>query len=119
MKIRLIYLEQWILLPNMKEGIMLKHLENDNFNEEISGRKILVDFYADWCGPCKMIAPILEELTNIDVLKVNVDEHNDVARTYGIMSIPTMVILDNGKELTRIVGYHTLDELNEITNQYK
>jgi len=70
---------------------------------------VLVDFYADWCGPCKMIAPILEELANefadrISIVKVDVDEAQNVAGTYGIMSIPTLLIFNDGQPVHKIVG---------------
>ena len=93
---------------------MVKHLESNNFSEEIKDKKIVVDFYADWCGPCKMLAPVLEEVKDIDVLKVNTDNYPDIASNYGIMSIPTLILFDNGQEINRILGYHTLDEINEF-----
>ena len=71
---------------------MIKHLDNkDDFNNFIKER-VLVDFFADWCGPCKMLAPILEKVDNIDILKVNVDAFPDLAANYGIMSIPTLIL---------------------------
>jgi len=81
------------------------HLEKENFKELIKER-ILVDFYANWCGPCKMIAPILEKVeSNIKVVKVDVDVFEDLAREYGIMSIPTLVLFEDGKELKRNIGF--------------
>lgn len=73
--------------------------------ENIIKRKVLVDFYADWCGPCKMLGPVLEKITDIDVVKVNVDEYNDLARKYGVMSIPCLVLFNNGSEVKRNVGF--------------
>ncbi len=76
----------------------LEILNNSNFKEFIDNNKgtILVDFYADWCGPCKMVAPILEKIHNenedITVVKVNVDESNELAREYNVVNIPTMVV---------------------------
>ena len=70
------------------------HLKNEDFNELIK-EKVLVDFYANWCGPCKMIAPELERVeSDIKVIKVDVDEYEDLAKKYGIMSIPTLILLD-------------------------
>lgn len=93
---------------------MVKHLENEQeFNELIKG-KVLVDFYADWCGPCKRLAPILEELTDIDVLKVNVDMFDELSRSYGIMSIPTLIIFENSKELKKTIGFKTKEEIIEF-----
>ncbi len=93
---------------------MVKHLENEQeFNELIKG-KVLVDFYADWCGPCKRLAPILEELTDIDVLKVNVDMFDELSRSYGIMSIPTLILFENSKELKKTIGFKTKEEIIEF-----
>ena len=98
---------------------MIKHLSNENFNDEIQGKTILVDFYADWCGPCKMMGAVLENVTAIDILKVNVDEHNDIAAKYGIMSIPTLMIFKDGQEVTKVVGYRSQDEIEQIINENK
>ena len=81
-----------------------------NFEEEVlqSEKTVLVDLYADWCGPCKMLAPVMEEIANenedIKVVKVNVDEAQDLAVKYDVMSIPTSVVIKNGQEVDRIVG---------------
>jgi|SRR5574344_1919858 thioredoxin 1 len=94
---------------------MVKHFsKNDNFNEIISKGKILVDFYADWCGPCKMLAPVLEQLQTIEVLKVNVDEFEDLASKYGIMSIPSLILFENGKIVHQEVGFKNLDDLKKM-----
>ncbi len=89
------------------------HLEKDNFKELIgSEKKVLVDFFATWCGPCKMLGPILEGFENkIKVIKVDVDEFDELAREYGVMSIPTLVLLEDGKEVKRNVGLINEDEL--------
>ena len=92
---------------------MIKHLDKEEeFNEIIKGN-ILVDFYADWCGPCKMLAPILEELEGIDVLKVNVDDFPDIATKYGVMSIPTLIKFVDGNETKKTIGFKTKEELEE------
>lgn len=95
---------------------MLKHIENkEEFINSISSGTILVDFYADWCGPCKMLAPILEqfakEAENVEVLKVNVDQVSDVAKDYGIMSIPTLILFKNGEEKDKQVGVMNINQL--------
>lgn len=93
---------------------MVKHLESENeFNELIKGR-VLVDFYADWCGPCKRLAPLLEELNDIDIIKVNVDMFDSLSRSYGIMSIPTLILFDSGKEIKKIIGFQTEAEIKEF-----
>ena len=99
----------------------ITHLTNNSFDNEIKDGKVLVDFYAEWCGPCKMIAPLLEEIseerTDIKIIKVNVDEFSDLAQKYGIMSIPTMIIFNNGKEVNKSIGFMPKDEiLNFIDN---
>ena len=80
---------------------MLKYLKNEDFNSEIKNGLVLVDFYADWCGPCRMVGPIVEELSNeiegLKVIKINVDEREDVAKEYGIMSIPTLILFRDGQ----------------------
>ena len=86
-------------------------LNGATFDEEVSGATvpILVDFWAEWCGPCKMIAPILDEIADehegrLRIAKLNVDEAPDIARRFGVMSIPTMILFDNGEPAKRVVG---------------
>ena len=85
------------------------HANKDNFNELRAGDKpVLVDFYADWCGPCRMVAPIVEEIAaeNVDVVvaKVNVDDSPELASEFGVFSIPTLVVLKDGKVAAKSVG---------------
>lgn len=92
------------------------HLQNENFNELIQ-EKTLVDFYANWCGPCKMIAPELEKVeSNTKVIKVDVDEFEELARKYGVMSIPTLVLFENGKEIKRTIGFIDKDKIEKFIN---
>ena len=95
---------------------MLKYLENESFNEIINQDKVLVDFYADWCGPCKMLTPVLERLgDSYEIVKVDVDKHFDLAKEYGIMSVPTLFIFKNGKVVKQMIGFNGYDELkNEL-----
>ncbi len=83
----------------------------DNFTEEVinSQRPVLVDFWASWCGPCKMLAPVIDEITNekddFKFVKINVDKEEELAMKYDIKSIPTLVIIKNGTEVDRISGF--------------
>ncbi len=93
---------------------MIKHLEKDKEFDELIKDRILVDFYADWCGPCQRLAPLLEEIKGIDILKINVDEHPEIAKSYGIMSIPTLILFKEGKEIRKEIGFRTVDEITEM-----
>ena len=92
---------------------MIKYLEND-FKKEIENKRILVDFYADWCGPCKMLGEVLKEVKDIEILKVNVDKFPALAQEYMVMSIPNIFIFENGKAVKNHVGFIGLDEINEF-----
>ena len=86
---------------------MLLHIDNSNFNEVQKGR-VLLDFYADWCGPCKMIGPILDQIAKENpeymIGKINVDNAPDLAAKFQVMSIPTLIVLEDGQEVQRSVG---------------
>lgn len=92
---------------------MIKYLEKDNFAEEIEKGRILVDFYADWCGPCKMMGTVLETMDE-NILKVNVDKFPEIARQFGIMSIPTLMIFEEGKAVAKNIGFMTKEDLTEF-----
>ncbi len=95
-------------------------LNKENFEKEVlqSEKTVLVDFYADWCGPCKMLSPILEEIASelgekVKVGKLNVDESNDLAFEYEVMSIPTLILFENGKVVDRLTGLRSKDEIRK------
>ena len=92
------------------------HLEDESkFKELIKEDKILVDFFATWCGPCKMLAPILEKVeSDIKVIKVDTDEFDELSREYGVMSIPTVVLIEKGKEVKRNIGFIDKDNLEKF-----
>ncbi len=94
---------------------MVKYLENENFEEVIKSGVWIVDFYADWCGPCKMLGPILEELDR-NVLKVNVDNHEELATEFGVMSIPTICFFKDGKLENKVIGFRNKEEIEEIAS---
>ena len=94
-------------------------INKKNFNDIINSGKVLIDFYADWCGPCRMLLPVLESIENesiISIKKVNVDDSIDIARKYGVMTIPTLILFENGIEVKRNVGMITKDEIIKFVN---
>ena len=93
---------------------MIKYLEKEEDFNNLIQSKVLVDFYADWCGPCKRIGSILEEINDIDILKVNVDLFQNISNKYGVMSIPTIIIFDKGNEIKKSIGFKTKNELLEF-----
>jgi thioredoxin 1 len=97
-------------------------LNNEDFNEEIKDKLVLVDFYATWCGPCRMMHPIIEEVAkeeNIKVIKVDVDKHDELARNYGIMSIPTIILFRNGNLVEKNIGFIPKEQLLTMIKNYK
>ena len=96
-------------------------LEENNFEEEVlkANGKILVDFYADWCGPCKMMAPIIEEIAEevketVKVGKINVDNNQELAIKYDVMSIPTIMLFENGKAIKTFIGVTDKQEILDV-----
>ena len=94
-----------------------------NFEEEVlkSDKKVLVDFNADWCGPCKMLRPIIDEIAeekeNIKVVSINIDNEDELAEKYNVSSIPCLVVFENGNETRRSVGFIQKDEIENIIGE--
>ena len=98
---------------------MVNKINEKEFDEKVNvNKKVIIDCYADWCGPCKMLAPIIEEvsqeLSDCDFYKLNVDEANEVPKKYGIMSIPTILIFKDNELKEQLVGFRDKDTLAEI-----
>lgn len=99
-------------------------LTKDNFEQEVlkSEKPVLVDFYADWCGPCKMMAPVVEELAELydgkaKVGKLNVDNNEEIAMKYGVMSIPTLLVIKNGQVEAKMVGVQKREVLMDALDK--
>lgn len=111
--------------PPAKDHPNVKNLTQNNFKQQAGGGLILVDFWAPWCGPCKVIAPVLNEIAEeqqgkLRIGKVNVDNQQPLAAKYKVRSIPTLVLFKNGKEVKRFVGLKTkkslMSEISEFFN---
>lgn len=101
----------------------MKIVDQAGFNSALQGNNpVLVDFFAEWCGPCKMLAPILEKLSSeyagkVDIIKVDIDEEGELAQKYGIQSIPTLVVFKGGEEADRVIGFQSEDNLKQLLDK--
>ena len=99
---------------------MITKVTNDTFEAEVlnSEKPVLVDFWAAWCGPCKMIAPEVEQVAesrdDIKVCKINIDEERELAIRYGVMSIPTLILFKEGKAVSTAIGFRRKDEILQL-----
>lgn len=104
---------------------MIDKIFREEFAEKVINSKnaVVVDFFADWCGPCKMLSPVLEELKmqnpNVDFYKVNIDDNIALADAYGISTIPNVVMFKNGEPVDRSVGYRTLEQMQMFIDKNK
>ncbi|WP_416829102.1 thioredoxin [Ectobacillus polymachus] len=99
------------------------HATDETFSKVIEKGLVFVDFWAPWCGPCRMVGPVLEEIDSemsdkVQIVKVNVDENQGTAGRFGVMSIPTLILFKDGNPLGQVVGYQPKESLVEILNEY-
>lgn len=105
-------------VENMSENVL--EVTSENFEKEVleSEKTVLIDFYAEWCGPCKRLSPIVEEVaaeeTEVKFVKMNIDNCEDIAIEYQVMSIPTLVVIENGKEVNRSVGLIDKEQVKDL-----
>jgi thioredoxin 1 len=99
------------------------NVTDQSFNTEVENGVVLVDFWAPWCGPCKMIAPVLEELDSeiggqVKIAKVNVDDNSESAAKFGVMSIPTLILFKDGQPVDKVVGFQSKDALKNVISRH-
>jgi len=122
----LIFYSRWKMekLPPVSDNARILTLTTQNFSAEIKNKVVLIDFWAEWCMPCRMMAPVLNEVAeslpgNMKVGKVNIEIYKDLAQQFNVMSIPTMILFKNGKEIKRFVGVKSKDFLLTKMNDEK
>lgn len=103
----------------MSEKGLIKHLTDQDFEQEVQSGVTLVDFHANWCGPCRMLAPVLEQVAKdikgkASIAKVDIDSEQKTASHYQITSVPTMILFKNGKEVSRLVGLRNAEAVKDF-----
>ena len=102
---------------------MVQIVSQDNFSDSIASGLVLIDFFAEWCGPCKMLTPVLEEvakeLPSVTILKLDIDASPRPAEQYGVSSIPTLILFKDGKEVERSVGLKDKDSLFKLISKHQ
>jgi thioredoxin 1 len=101
----------------------IQNVTDQNFSEATSEGLVLADFWAPWCGPCKMIAPVLEEIDGemsekVQIVKLDVDDNQETASKYGVMSIPTLLLFKDGEVVDQVVGFQPKEALTELINKH-
>ncbi|CEI83937.1 thioredoxin [Oceanobacillus oncorhynchi subsp. incaldanensis] len=101
----------------------IKHVTDQNFTDETSKGLVLADFWAPWCGPCKMIAPVLEEIDGemeekVQIVKLDVDENQETAGKFGVMSIPTLLLFKDGEVVDQVIGFQPKEALTDLINKH-
>lgn len=103
---------------------MAQVITDQNFSQETDNGLVLIDFWAAWCGPCRMQAPILDQLSEeydedeLKIVKMDIDENPETPQSFGIMSIPTMLLKKDGEVVEKVVGVHSKDQLKQLVSQY-
>jgi len=103
---------------------MVEAITDTNFNEATDSGLTLTDFWATWCGPCKMQSPVIEQLDeesegNVSYYKIDIDENPETPREFGIMSIPTLLVKKDGEVVEKLIGYHNKEQIEEILNKHQ
>ncbi|WP_243297412.1 thioredoxin [Bacillus litorisediminis] len=101
----------------------ISHVTDQDFKQQTAEGVVLADFWAPWCGPCKMIAPVLEELDSemgdkVKIVKLDVDENQETAGAFGVMSIPTLIVFKDGEVVDKVVGYQPKEALQELLSKH-